>query len=337
MRFPLLRGAVAFGLSAIALTGAEVTPADLRAHVALLSSDLLEGRSTPSRGLDLAAEYIAIQFRRAGLSAQPDGSYFQAKSPGERNVIGVLPGVDTRLMNEYVIVSAHYDHTGVCGKDEPDRICNGANDNASGVASLIETARWLSANPPRRTVLFLAFFGEELELHGSRYYAENPVYPIQSTVAHINFEQTGRTDDLDGASVRTLSVTGYDYSEVAQILAGAAAPLNVTIENRPKWSDAAFARSDNEALAKKGVPAHTLAVAFNFPDYHRPGDEWEKLDYENMAAVTQAAAAGVAAIANREQPPRWYQGAPFGGAYATEKSQPVAPPAPVAPPESVRP
>jgi Zn-dependent M28 family amino/carboxypeptidase len=211
-------------------------------------------------------------------------------------------------------VTAHYDHTGVCKPGEADPVCNGANDNASGVASILEIAARLASRraPLRRTVVFIAFFGEEDGMLGSRFYAEHPLFPIESTAAQINFEQTGRTDDLEGANPRTLNLTGFDYSEVGAILS-AAAPPGVRISKRPKWSDEAFERSDNEALAKKGVPAHTLTVSYMFPDYHLPGDEWHKLDYENMAAITDAAAAGIAALANRSEPPRWYVGAPYGG------------------------
>jgi hypothetical protein len=312
MCFFLVRRAAILAVSAALAFGADFQPADLRAHVALLASDLLEGRDTPSRGLDLAAEYIAVQFRRAGLSPQPDGTYFQVKSAGERNVVGVLYGIDPKLMNEFVLVTAHYDHTGICAEGKPDSICNGANDNASGVASMIESARWLLKNPPRRSVLFIAYFGEEQGLFGSIHYAESPIVPLAATVAQINFEQTGRTDDLQGLNRNTLELTGHDYSDVANILAEAAHPFGVKIGNRPKWSEAAFVRSDNLPLAKRGIPAHTVAVAFMFPDYHRPGDEWHKLDYDNMALVTRAAAAGIAALANRNARPMWLEGSPFG-------------------------
>lgn len=306
-------------------TSAAVPPADLRAHVEFLASDLLEGRDTPSRGLDLAASYIAAQFRRAGLRPLADGSFIQAESSGHVNVIGVLPGSEPSLSDSYVLVTAHYDHLGLKSGGEEDAICNGANDNASGVASLIEVADVLTTGRlrPRRTLVFIAFYGEEKGLVGSRYYAANPVFPIAQTVAQINLEQTGRTDDSEGANAKTLNVTGFDYSEVAAILRTAAEPKGIAVKQRPKWSDGAFERSDNEALAKKGVPAHTVSVAYMFPDYHRPNDDWDKLDYENMAAVTDAVAAGVLAIANRPEPPHWYIGAPYGRDTATALSKPI--------------
>lgn len=306
------------------------TPADLRAHVEFLSSDLLRGRNTPSPGLDIAAEYIAAQFRRAALEPQPDGTYFQTASEGRRNVVGVLPGSHPKLKDQYVLVTAHYDHVGVRAEGDGDLIYNGANDNASGVASMIEIANTLASRTvkPRRTVVFIAYYGEEKGLAGSRYYAENPLYPIESTVAQINLEQTGRIDDLEGPNAKTLNVTGYEYSDVADVLKRAAALSGVNVVRREKWTQEAFERSDNEALAKKGVPSHTVSVAYMFPDYHGVGDHWDKLDYKNMAAVTNAATAGVLAVANRLATPRWSAGAPYGGTgVSTVLAKPVAKPA----------
>jgi hypothetical protein len=311
---------------------AAVSAKDLRAHVELLASDFLQGRATPSQGLDISAAYIAAQFRRAGLEPLPDGTYFQVASEGRRNVIGLLPGASRRLRDQYVLVTAHYDHVGVKKQGEGDLIYNGANDNASGVASMIEIARALSSRrvKPRRSIVFVAFYGEEDGLVGSRYYAANPPFPIEKTVAQINLEQTGRPDDLELANPKTLNITGHDLSEVASILRAATAATGVRIVGRDKWSKDAFERSDNEALAKKGVPAHTLSVAYMFPDYHRVGDEPDKLDYGNMALVTDAAARGILAIANRLEPPHWYKGAAYGGtSQSTALSAPI--PRPVVP------
>jgi hypothetical protein len=302
----------------VSCAAAATRPADLRAHVEFLASDILQGRDTPSAGLDIAAQYIAVQFHRAGLTPGVHGGWFQEKAPGERNVVGLLPGIT----GEYVIVSAHYDHVGICKPGEQDPICNGANDDASGVASMIEIAARLAKRAKlRRNVVFIAFFGEEKDLSGSVFYAENPVFDLNKTVAQINLEHTGRTDDLEGPNPRTLEVTGFDYCEVGAILA-AAAPPGVKFSKRPKWSDEAFVRSDNEPLARKGVPAHTLGAAFMFPDYHQPGDEWQKLDYTNMAVITDAAAAGIAALANRPTAPKWYIGAPYGGDISTRLAAP---------------
>lgn len=322
----IIRTAAALTFAPLLCQGA-IQPRDLRAHVEFLASDALAGRATPSPSLEVAAAYIEAQFRRAGLR-KPENQ--PAPGPRGRNVIGVLPGSDPRLSKQYVLVTAHYDHVGVSQKGDGDRIHNGANDNASGVASMIEIARELAALKPgpRRTVVFIAYYGEERGLVGSREYAAKPAFPLDQTVVQINLEQTGRTDDMDGPNKATLNVTGYGYSQVAGVLSAAAAPLGVKVMERKKWTDDAFERSDNEALAKKGIPAHTLSVAYMFPDYHRPGDEWEKLDYDNMARVTRAAAAGIRTLANRLQRPKWLNTAPLKysnpEAAATRGEEPAA-------------
>ncbi|HYO80453.1 MAG TPA: M28 family peptidase [Bryobacteraceae bacterium] len=311
-------------MAALAMCASAIEPEDLRAHVEFLASDALGGRATPSTGLHVASEYIAAQFRRAGLEAGNEGSYFQEESAGRRNVVGFLRGSDPRLRDTCVLVTAHYDHVGTDKQGEADDLIrNGANDNASGVASIIEIARDLVKAKPRRSVLFIAYYGEELGLIGSRYYAAHPLVPIDSTVAQINFEQTGRTDDLEGANPKALEMSGWGYSQVTDVLQAHAAKYGVRLRYRAKWSDQAFTRSDNEALAVSGVPAHTVAASFSFPDYHQPGDEWHKLDYDNMALITTAARAGVLAIANAIQPPHWYEGAPYGQKSHTPMSAPV--------------
>jgi len=300
----------------------------LRGHLSFLASDLLEGRATPSRGLDLAAEYVAAQFRRAGLEPAGDDGYFQtatladfgtrgaqvAQSLGVddpssvkmRNVAGILRGSDPGLRDTYVLLTAHYDHVGLARTGE-DRIFNGANDDGSGTVSVVELAAALAAMPvhPRRSILFMVFFGEERDLWGSRYYAAHPLVPPVQTIAALNLEQVGRTDDSEGPQVRTTTITGYDFSEVPDIFADAARGAGIRVYKHPKNSDPYFSRSDNQALADLGIPAHTLGVAFEFPDYHKVSDSWDKIDYDNMAAVDRAVALGMLRLASDAPAPKW--------------------------------
>jgi len=220
---------------------------------------------------------------------------------GQRNIVGVLKGRDPVLRNTYVLVTAHYDHIGEKKDATGDTIYNGANDNASSVSALIEIARAMSAAlvKPRRSVVFMAYFGEERGLVGSRYYAAHPVFPIEKTYAQVNLEQLGRTDDVEGPRVKAATLTGWDRSDVGTILAAAAKPLGVRIYKHEKYSEEFFERSDNEALVKLGIPAHTVSVAYGFPDYHGLGDEAGKLDYANMTAVSRAVRAGIGALADR--------------------------------------
>ncbi len=158
---------------------------------------------------------------------------------------------------------------------------------------------------PKRSLVFLAYFGEEKGLFGSRYYGRNPAVPLDKTVADINLEQLGRTDDNDGPEVASATLTGFDYTGVGPIFAEAGKLTGVRVYKNEKKSDSFFARSDNQALADVGIPAHTLLVAYEFPDYHRVGDEWQKLDYANMVKVDRMAAVGLLMIANNPVPPKW--------------------------------
>jgi hypothetical protein len=282
-----------------------ITASALLGHVSFLSSDLLEGRKTPSRGLDVAAEYIAAQLRAAGL--QPVFHGPEGDAEAGRNVVAVLRGSDPKLRDTYVMVSAHYDHVGTKPDCTGDCIFNGANDNASGVAGVLEIAQELAAMkpPPKRSVVFALFYGEELGLYGSKFYVANPVVPLEATVAMVNLEQLGRTDDTrQGPQLRRAALTGLNYSEVGPTLQRVAAKLGVEIYDPPRTADY-FERSDNAPLAEAGVPAHTLVVAAEFPDYHAVTDEWKQIDYANMAVITRAVAAGVTAIANNPVPPKW--------------------------------
>jgi Zn-dependent M28 family amino/carboxypeptidase len=281
----------------------------LRGNLSFLASDLLEGRDTPSRGLDLAAEYIAAQFRRAGLEPAGGDGYFQdakLKDQAVRNVAGLLRGSDAALSSTYVILSAHYDHLGMRPNGD-DRIYNGANDDGSGTVSVIEIASALAAAPerPKRSILFLAFFGEEKGLLGSRYYAAHPLEPLEKTVACVNLEQVGRTDASNGKQIGVGYLTGFDYSDLGAILNEAAQSIGVPIKKDLPSKGDFFARSDNLSMARAGVPSHTLYVADDFPDYHKVGDEWDKIDYANMAKVDRAIALGLLRLASDAAPPQW--------------------------------
>jgi Zn-dependent M28 family amino/carboxypeptidase len=121
----------------------------------------------------------------------------------------------------------------------------------------------------------------------------------------LNLEQVGRTDASDGPQIKTASITGYDFSDVPGILADAAQAAGVKVYKNPQNSDAYFSRSDNQSLADLGIPAHTLCVAYEFPDYHKVTDSWEKIDYDNMATVDRAVALGMLRLASDAAPPKW--------------------------------
>jgi Peptidase family M28 len=305
----------------------------LRGNLSFLSSDMLAGRWTPSTGLDIAAEFIASRFRAAGLEPGAGQDYFQkadltelAKKSGElhgrvideaiicRNVVGLLRGSDPELRNTYVIVSAHYDHIGTLetsGKlsedkteKNGDRIFNGANDDGSGTVSVIEIASAFAKmkHRPKRSIVFIAFCGEELGALGSLYYIEHPLFPLKETVADINLEQVGRSDSDIGKGNATTN--GYGYTTMTPIFEKAAKLSGVSMV-KTKETDEYFPASDNYRFAQVGIPDLTFATSFDFPDYHGLKDEWQKIDFPEMAKMDRLVARVVWRVANDPEPPRW--------------------------------
>ncbi|MBV9762452.1 MAG: M28 family peptidase [Acidobacteriaceae bacterium] len=253
------------------------------------------------------AQSVSVAFSR------PDDRRVRVK-----NVVGILRGSDARLKDTYVLLTAHYDHIGTrataAGAANPeakqngsDEIFNGANDDGSGTVSVIEIGRALAKlNPhPRRTIVFMTFFGEERGELGSQFYGKHPVVPVKDTIADINLEQVGRTDSTVGKQINNASLTGYDYSDVTKFLERAGRETGIKLYMDKDASDAYFTRSDNASLAEQGVPAHSLTVAFDYPDYHGVGDEWQKVDYDNMARVDRMVALGLMEIANSARAPEW--------------------------------
>ena len=145
--------------------------------------------------------------------------------------------------------------------------------------------------------------------------------PLDHTVVNLNLEQTGRTDGDGGSRKGLLNLTGFAYSDVHVAAAKAAMRAGIRLEDSVE-SEHYFRRSDNFVLAKKGIPAHTLSVCYQFPDYHHAGDEWEKLDYENMSAVTRAIAWITLQFADSGSVPQWNRSNPKVDSLFT-KPQPV--------------
>jgi len=234
-----------------------------------------------------------------------------------RNVAGLLRGSDPKLKDTYLVVTGHYDHLGVRGTGEGDHIYNGANDDASGTSSVIEIGSALAGLParPKRSILFMTVFGEEVGGLGSRYYCQHPIFPVAKTVADINLEQLGRTDDNEGPKPGQFNLTGFDYTNIAAIFSAASEGSGIKVVKHEKNSDLFFGRSDNASFAEAGIPSTTLSVAYIYPDYHKPGDEWQKLDYDNMAKVDLAIALGILKIADSAEAPHWNQDNPKAARY----------------------
>ena len=299
--------------------------------MSVLAADSLEGRRAGSEGSRIAARLIAEQFELAGLEAAGDSGFFQrvplrvvnratgrprirslstwaefdSLPPAERvietNVIGVMPGSDPGLQGEYVLVTAHFDHVGIGRPVEADSIYNGADDDASGVVGLIEIARALASAHPRRTVVFAAMAGEELGLLGTRWYIEHPAVPLAATVADLNLEMIGRPDTAIGPGRAWL--TGYERTSMGPSITAA----GLAVDPDPRPGQSFYERSDNIAFARIGIPAHTLSSFGLHSDYHSPDDEVERIDFDHLETVIEAAADAVRLLADGPAP-EWNPG-----------------------------
>jgi Zn-dependent M28 family amino/carboxypeptidase len=290
------------------------------------SADPDEPGSAGSPRITLTGEaaarfYAALKTGTSGASITAHIDVPTRRQVTLRNVIGILRGSDPALSATAVMLTAHYDHLGVrtsgSGGADGDRIYNGANDDGSGVVSVIAAARALASleHRPKRSILFVTFFGEEEGLIGSKYYARHPVWPLEKTIAQLNLEQVGRTDSTEGRQISNATLTGFDYSDLTSYVQRAGRSTGIQVYKDARNSDAYFAESDNVSLAEVGVPAETLCVAFDFSDYHAVGDEWQKIDYDNMAKVDRAVTLALYLIANSEQPVQWNEANPKTAPY----------------------
>jgi Zn-dependent M28 family amino/carboxypeptidase len=184
-----------------------------------------------------------------------------------------------------------------------DAIYNGADDNASGVTAVLEVARALAQGPrPKRTVVFLASTGEEQGLLGSEWYLEHPAFPLERTVANLEVEMIGRPDPMAGGAGRAW-LTGHERSTVGDALTAAGIPIVAD----PHPAQRFFERSDNYAIALRGIPAHTLSSYGLHSDYHTPADDVARADLAHMTEVINSAVRAVRLLAEGEAP-KWKEG-----------------------------
>jgi hypothetical protein len=270
------------------------------------------GRVVTTSSADLARLYAALPASRPVGRLTLSLAEPRRQPISLRNVAGLLRGSDPALSGTYVLVSAHYDGTGPRpGAPGPDRIWNGANDDGSGTSTVVELAAALArVRPrPRRSIVFLTFFGEEKGLLGSAYYAAHPLVPLEKTVADVNLEHLGRTDSTERNKAGTASLTGYDFSDLPRVFEAAGRATGIEVYKDPRRSAPFFAASDNYPLAAAGVVAHTVCVVFeDFADYHGPGDEWPKIDFPNLQRTARMVGAAVLMVADAAEEVRWREG-----------------------------
>ena len=304
---------------------------DLYKHIEVLSSDSLEGRETGKPGQKMAAEYIANHFKKIGIPPYKRKTYYQKfKVKSERhickcddcdlaffkrifksnqtikgeNVLGYIEGSD--LKDELLIITAHYDHLG----KHDSLIFNGADDDASGVSAALEIAEAFmlakkAGYGPRRSILIMPVSGEEKGLLGSRYYTDNPIYPLENTVANLNIDMIGRLDDWhdNGNYVYLIGSDrlSYDLHNLNEKINDDYIGIDLDYRFNDKDDpNRYYYRSDHYNFAKNNIP-----VIFYFngvhEDYHKPSDTIEKIDFDKINTITRLIFLTAWEIANRDE------------------------------------
>ena len=308
-----------------------ITSSRLKAHLEFIASDEMEGRDTPSRGLDTATLYIATQLKLWGAKPAGDnGTFFQTIDLSQfdpnlknnprrfaRNVVAIVPGTDSIMSREYVAFGAHIDHLGLYNGSGEDKIFNGADDDGSGTVAILEIAHAFLTGPrPKRSALFVWHIGEEKGLWGSNYYVEHPTVDLSKIVTQLNIDMIGRSRPANDKTPSNGVLTGPNEiyvvgsTKMSSDLQKASEISNRNYLNLkfnykyddPKDPEQIFYRSDHYNYARKGVP-----IIFYFDgvhqDYHGLDDEVDRIDFTKMVNVTRTVYALGFTLANNEKRP----------------------------------
>jgi len=270
--------------SSVSAAMASITADDLQRHVDVLADDSFEGREAGSRGGRAAAVYLRKQVRQTGVvGGAGRGAFFQRFAAGYRNLLGILRGSDPRLKDEYVLVGAHYDHLGYGSRRNSygpiGQIHNGADDNASGCAAILELAEaFEQLDPaPRRSILFAFWDGEEKGMLGSRHWVAHPTVPINRVRIAMNMDMIGRlrNERLEVGGTRTTWGTRRIFSAANQ---GTDLRLDFT------WK--LVANSDHWPFLDRKVPSVFVFTGLH-NDYHRPSDDANRINAPGMRRVVR--------------------------------------------------
>jgi len=311
-------------------------PDEAVAPLVYLASDALKGRMIGTPGNDSAAVYIANQFRLAGVHFLPgNNGYFQyfkrhfnaggvdsgsaAMDVELRNVMGFIPGTDPVLQQQYIVLSAHYDHLGTTRhprmvEGKLDSIYNGARDNASGTTAVIDAGRYFAKYPPRRSILFICYTAEEEGLIGSQWYADHPVFPLKQIVYNLNIDNAS----YDDTSLVTL--VGLHRTSEDSAIISACRTYGLHVNNDPTGGSLFF-ESDNAPLATHGIPAPTYSMGMQAMDstifnrYHQLSDETGNMDFSYVVKWIRAYILAAQFIADEPAQPRWTPGDPYEKAW----------------------
>jgi len=248
------------------------------------------------------------------LTFNLDADYQVVNTRYTRNVVGIVEGADARLKDTYVAFGAHYDHIGYLQGALPagrtDRIYNGADDDGSGTVALIGLARAFAHAPKtKRSLIFVWHAGEELGMHGSKYFVDHPTVPLDKIVAQLNMDMIGRNHDNLTSESNTVYVVGSDRisSELHRIFLAAngalAEPMTLNYRlNEPTDPERVYYRSDHYSYAAKGIPI-IFFTTFLHPDYHRLTDSVEKIEFDKLAHIAQLVYETGRRVANLDHEP----------------------------------
>ena len=277
--------------STVCCSAQQIDVKKIQEHIKVLSSDSLEGRGTGTAGEKLALSYIQNQFRQMGLEPKGDNKLFTQKfsfksgvhaTGSEGTAYNVVGYLDNKAANT-IIVGAHYDHLGLgqesgsLDANPKGKIHNGADDNASGTAGVIELARYFQTNKvkEKNNLLFICFSGEELGLYGSKYFTDNPSIDLIKTDFMINMDMIGRLDEKNG-----LQVSGSGTSAVWESALKKLSTPEVPI----KTDSSGMGPSDHTSFYLKNIPVLHFFTG-SHSDYHKPTDDWEKINYDGEVKV----------------------------------------------------
>ncbi len=292
-----------------------ITAEELKEMLYVYASDEFEGRNTGEPGQKKAVEYLKNYYIDQGIESAQEDSYFQivpesffkagSGIKASENVVAYIKG--STKPDEYVVISAHLDHVGVRNDGE---IFNGADDDGSGTVGLLEIAEAFNkavekGYRPQRSVVFLHVTGEEKGLVGSRYYAENPIFPMANTVADLNIDMIGRVDDAHKDNENYIYLIGSDKlsTELDSISTAVNNKyMNINLDytyNDENDPNRFYYRSDHYNFAKFGVP---IIFYFNgvHADYHKVSDTPDKINYPMLAKRSQLVFLTAWEVANRE-------------------------------------
>jgi hypothetical protein len=295
-----------------------ITPAELSKHLYIVADDNMEGRNTGEPGQKRAGDYLINEYKKNGISFPKEASDFYQKVPSDFMKRGFAPKLNdseniwafiegSEKPQEILVISAHYDHVGI----KNGEVFNGADDDGSGTVALLEIAQAFNEAKkqgfgPKRSILFLHVTGEEHGLHGSRFYSENPLFPLENTIADINIDMIGRRDTLHPKTNNYVYVIGSDRlsSELHTINEEVNAKYT-QLELDYKYNDRKdperiYFRSDHYNFAKKGIPAIFFFNGIH-ADYHQSTDTPDKIEYDALAKRAQLAFVLAWELANRPE------------------------------------